>query len=100
MFSGDVLIVEKPYATVLYPHYYSSHCMQCFTRITDQSRQSCTSCQEVILLTLFSFPFQPDTKTHTERHTQCLQFTSNISFSDLNAKILHESKRDSNAKNE
>ena len=52
--SGDVLIVEKPYATVLYPQYYATHCMQCFKRI-NENRQSCSGCQEVILVTLFSF---------------------------------------------
>ena len=54
IFSGEVLIVEEPYATVLYPQFYASHCMQCFTRIIEDP-QSCSGCQEVILLTLCSF---------------------------------------------
>ena len=27
--AGDVLIVEKPYASVLLPDYYQSHCYHC-----------------------------------------------------------------------
>lgn len=27
--AGDVLIVEKPYASVLLPEYYHSHCYHC-----------------------------------------------------------------------
>ena len=33
LISGDLLIVERPYSTVLYPDFHSTHCMQCFCRL-------------------------------------------------------------------
>ena len=76
------LIVEKPYSTVLYPQYYSSHCMQCFKRIVDNNRRSCTGCQQVIILTLYSYNFRH--KIYKYVQSVFMLDSTKTSFSDPN----------------
>ena len=33
MISGEILIIETPYSSILLPEYYGTHCQSCFIRI-------------------------------------------------------------------
>lgn len=38
---GDIIVVEKPFGSVLVPAYYDTHCYYCFTRV-----KSCVPCDD------------------------------------------------------
>ena len=44
--TGDVLIVEKPYASVLFSDYYGSHCYRCMARVV--APVPCAQCSTVV----------------------------------------------------
>lgn len=43
---GDVLVVDKPFATVLFPCFHKTHCYHCFTRVTVPI--PCVQCSSII----------------------------------------------------
>ncbi len=43
---GEVIIREKPFATVLYPEFQATHCLTCFKFISEDPIQ-CKSCNKV-----------------------------------------------------
>ena len=44
-FSGELIIVEKPYATVLYSKFYPTHCLTCFKRL-GKTIKDCPGCDQ------------------------------------------------------
>ena len=49
--SGELLIVERPFATVLYSEYSKSHCIQCFARLSEcdaTGQIKCQGCDQAI----------------------------------------------------
>ena len=42
---GEVLLIEKPYSSILLPEYYSSHCQTCFQRVL--APMPCWCCSKV-----------------------------------------------------
>ena len=47
---GDVLVVEKPYTSVLYPEFYATHCYNCQCRVL--APVPCTQCSSVVYCSL------------------------------------------------
>ncbi|XP_072930966.1 SET and MYND domain-containing protein 4 [Epargyreus clarus] len=48
--TGDVLLVDSPYAACLLPDYYGSHCLHCFKRLEDFENAApvwCPKCSSV-----------------------------------------------------
>ncbi|XP_050684054.1 SET and MYND domain-containing protein 4 [Leptidea sinapis] len=48
--TGDVLLIDKPYAACLISDYYGSHCLHCFKRLescVDEAPIWCTNCSGV-----------------------------------------------------
>lgn len=42
---GEVLLIEKPYSSILLPEYYSTHCQSCFQRVS--APMPCWCCSRV-----------------------------------------------------
>ena len=42
---GEMLLVEKPYSSILLPEYYSSHCQTCYQRVL--AAMPCWCCSKV-----------------------------------------------------
>ena len=42
---GEILLVEKPYSSILLPEYYISHCQTCFQRVL--APMPCWCCSKV-----------------------------------------------------
>ncbi|KAG6446964.1 SET and MYND domain-containing protein 4 [Manduca sexta] len=53
--TGDVLLVDSPYAACLLPDYYGSHCLHCFKRLedcVDMAAVWCPKCSGVVFCSL------------------------------------------------
>ncbi|XP_065665243.1 SET and MYND domain-containing protein 4 [Hydra vulgaris] len=48
--NGSIIISEKPYAAVLLPHWYKTHCQLCFDKVI--SLFPCYECAEVVFCSL------------------------------------------------
>ncbi|CAG2179520.1 unnamed protein product, partial [Oppiella nova] len=45
---SDVLFMERPYASVLLPQYYRSHCHHCYGKLVDTPVMPCHQCTQVM----------------------------------------------------
>ena len=50
LFTGDVIAVEKPFASVLLPEYFTTHCYNCLQRC--EALLPCCFCSNVSMLVL------------------------------------------------
>lgn len=44
---GDVLVVDRPYSSSLFHTHYSTHCLNCFRRLQEETALHCPSCNKV-----------------------------------------------------
>ena len=45
---SDILFMERPFASVLLPHYYKSYCNHCYKKLSDVSVMPCLKCTQVM----------------------------------------------------
>ena len=62
-FSGEILVTEIPYSSILLPEYYNSHCQSCYHRVL--SPIPCWCCARVSLSVWISHILSKPLPMHT-----------------------------------